>query len=135
MSSFPGIQRILAPQVELVLYEERRTLQLLHVKNGLPQKVVVQRFSRNEWCVLIPVLRAYPGYVAHAELLAELTNTPRSQVEPHLEEARRVKILGQELRFVRDAISHADRKLIEFGFTIAPVHELGYTLALLQENP
>ncbi len=135
MSSFPSIQRILAPQIELIPNEECRTLQVLMVKNDLHQVIVQQRFSPNEWHVVIPVLRAYPGYVAYAELIAELTHVPRSQVELRLEEARRLKTMGQELRAVRDAISHADRKLAAFGFTIAPVHEFGYTLALLQENP
>ncbi len=135
MDEFLGIQSILRPQSELVRREEDRTLQLLVMIQGLPHIVEQERFSRNEWCVLIPILEAYPGYAAYAVLLAALIDVPRSSVQHRLEEARRLKTLRQELRAVRDAVFHADQKITSFGLTLAPIHEYGYTLALLQENP
>jgi len=134
MSQFPGLEPILAPQLELTINEEDRTMQFLSMHSGLPQMTAQERFSRNEWGVLIPILSAYPGYAAYAVLVAALTDIPRVQVQNRLEEARRMNILRQELRAVRDAVSHANEKLATFGFTLAPIRELGYTLALLQEN-
>lgn len=133
-NSFPNFQSVMAPSQEIIMNEENSTLQLLAMKQGVPHIVEQAQFSRNEWCVLIPILQAYPGYAAYAVLLAALTDVPRSSVQHRLEEARRLKTLRQELRVVRDAISHADQKLMAFGLTLAPIHEHGYTVALLQEN-
>ena len=98
---------------------------------GQPRTIAQSQFSVNEWRVLIPLLQAYPGYASYETLLTALTGTPFVLSRKRLDDARRTKTIRQELRAIRDALSHVGEKLAVFGFTYASIYERGYTLALL----
>ncbi len=134
MSEFPDIQIVLEPHAALVTNDADRTLQLLRDVNGLPQLAVMSRFSRIQWRLLLPILRAYPSYVAYEDLIATLRGVSLPTAQQQLEEARRTKTLRQELKAVRNAIDHIDAKLTRFNFTLAPIHQRGYALALLRRE-
>ena len=134
MSQFPGLEPVLNPHSELTINEEDRIVQHIVIHNGSPQMIAQERFSRNEWHILLPLLQAYPGYVAYETLLAALRGVSLSTAQQQLEEARRTRTVRQELKAVRNAIDHIDAKLSSFSLTLVPIHTRGYTLALLKEE-
>lgn len=134
MSEFPGIQTVLESHSALTMNEHDRTLHLIRDVNGCPKLIEISQFSPTEWRILLPILRAYPGYVAYEDLLAAFRGVSLAVAQQQLENARHAKKLRQELKAIRNAVDHIDQKLAKFHFTLLSIPKVGYTLSLLREK-
>jgi hypothetical protein len=129
------VQDQLPVNLTLERNDEIRTLSLLSADE--PRTLAQQRFTKNEWSLLMPLLDYYPYYVPHELLLSVLTSLSPDDCRQLLD---RVRLRGsdaivQELKPVYRALSGTRAKLkrLHPGLTISLIRTVGYALTLAPE--
>ena len=131
MNEFPGIQAFLEPNLSLQTNAREHTLHLLYMVNGMPS-TRTSNFSAIQWRILIPLLQAYPYYMTYESLLANLRGVSLDVARQQLEKARETKTVRQELKSMRNAIDHINKKLASFHLTLLSIPNRGYILSFLR---
>src|SRR5450755_2629901 len=116
--SFPCLESLLPSGYTLAGNEQTRLLSLLASSpEQRPQLVAQERLTPNEWCVLMALIEAYPGYAPHARLLALLTPSSLEVCQQRLREARARDndAIKQVLRPLRKVLASLHPKLQSLG--------------------
>jgi hypothetical protein len=90
--------------------------------------------------LLLPLLQSYPYYCPHEVLFASFTSGQTtedavSRARKMLQEASQEKgMWDQQMKRVRNALSHVRFKMRLFGINIVPITETGYVLLKDRHN-
>ena len=125
-------QSLLSTKSVLELNAESRTLSILSTQ--YPQILAQQQFTKNEWILLMLLLKYYPYYVPYELLLASLTSLSFTDCHQRLEEAQQQgsKAAKRELKPVHRALSGLRIKLNKIYplLKISLVRDAGYVLVV-----
>ena len=129
---FPTLQLALPKNRLLLAIADTRTLSFLSTDAQRPSQniLVQQRFSPNEWQILIVLLQSYPLAVSHSHLFAKLQHLSPQQSQRQLQAAQRNGQLREILRPLREVVSSLRRKLQPFSLGIAVQQGSGYTITI-----
>ncbi|HTK10958.1 MAG TPA: hypothetical protein VL485_27545 [Ktedonobacteraceae bacterium] len=120
------------PDLQLEWNTESRILSLLNIRE--PHILAQQQFTRNEWLLLMSLIKCYPHYTPHEMLLAELTLLSYDDWCQRLQKIRQVQpeSIIQELKPVYRALSGVRTKLKKFypQLKILLVRNMGYAISL-----
>jgi len=131
----------LLPHKTTILHDEKRTLIAIHSED---ESTVIKNFSLNEWKVFLCLLRSFPFYASHEQLLASVTNLKVEESRSRLLAARSLDETGgctnkrrwlQEFRPVIRALSTLRKKLTAFSLTITPARNMGYSITASSQEP
>jgi len=121
------LEGLILSNQELVLNLELRTATLFYnTPEGKQTMVEQQQFSPNGMLVLVPLLRAYPKYCHHEDLIASLFSLP-------LDEAyQQMRVMpSPTIRALRRAISSLPARLRAFGWRVRSIRGAGYLIEAL----
>ena len=106
-----ALQGLLPPNQKLQINEEARVVNILSIEP--PEILAQQRFTRNEWCILVVLLTSYPYYAPFEELLVCLTLLSLADCRKRIQEMQESgsQELNWELKPVQRAISSIRTKL------------------------
>ncbi len=120
----------------LNINEECRILSLLRTQ--FPSVLAQQRFTKNEWTLLMTLLNHYPFYAPHEVLLASLTSLSSTECRERLQEAQSFGSVAvtRELKPVYRALSAARVKLAKLCpyLKISIVRDAGYVITAAQQE-
>jgi hypothetical protein len=115
---------------------EARILILLHKQS--PSVLTQQIFTKNEWKMLMVLLRNYPYYAPHEMLLSSITSLSVDESRKNLREAR---VLGadmvrRELKPVYRALCSLRGKLTKLhpDLKVSLIRDIGYLLITSDNN-
>jgi hypothetical protein len=125
-------QSLLPTKSVLELNAESRILSILSTQS--PRILAQQQFTKNEWTLLMLLLRYYPYYAPYETLLASLTSLSCIDCHQRLEEAQQQgsKAIKQELKPVHRALSSLRTKLNRIYplLKVSLVREAGYVFVV-----
>ncbi|MGB8347079.1 MAG: hypothetical protein WCD86_19485 [Ktedonobacteraceae bacterium] len=129
---FPVLQLALPKNRILLANADTRTLSLLltDAQCSTQNILVQQRFSPNEWQILMLLLQSYPLAVSHDHLFATLQHLAPQQSRRQLHAAQRDGQLREILRPLREVVTSLRRKLQSFALGIAVQQGSGYTITI-----
>ena len=124
------VQSLFPEGCKLELSADARMLSLLSTDS--PHILAQQRFTKNEWFILITLLTSYPHYAPYEILLASLTSLCPTDCRKRLEDAQALgrEELKRELKPVRRVLPGLRSKLSKLSprLKISSIHEMGYAL-------
>ncbi len=121
------LEGLLPANHELVLNLAERSVTLFsYASDGKPTMVEQKRFSPNGMLVLVPLLRAYPKYCHHEDLIANLFSLPLDEAYQQMRE-----MPSPTIRALRRAISSLPARLRVFGWRVRSIRGAGYLIEAL----
>ncbi len=131
-----SLQGLLPEGQMLALDRQMRTLSLI---SDRPELIIAQRFSVNEFRIIMPILEFYPHYCPYEVLLANLSSVvvTRATIECCLQRLKEAQSYGtrqQELKPMRRALSSLRNKLHAFNLDLSNVRERGCSLTSLASS-
>jgi hypothetical protein len=97
---------------------------------GSPQNAI-ERFTLNEWKMLLTPAEFHPDYAPYEVLITRLTATSPEYCHQHLQEAHQRGTLRQELGPIRDVVKTLRVKLRSISVVVVSLYGLGYSLAMV----
>lgn len=114
----------------LELNADIRTVSLLNKDS--PHIIAQQRFTKNEWSILMLLFKSYPHYAPYEMLLASVTLLSPDDCRKSIQKAQESgsQALKQELKPVYRAISGIRAKLNHLSscLKVSLIRDLGYAL-------
>lgn len=104
---------------------------LMRVVDGYAEIVSQVSYSRSEFCMLLPILHAYPQYCSYEELYALYvwgTIERREEAQGVLDESIEQGTYEDTIKAMRNMISNTRQKTQRLGLEIAGITHLGYIM-------
>jgi hypothetical protein len=125
---FTSVQLAL-PKNQMVIANARlRILSLLDLHASSFPLLAQERFSANEWGMLLVLLQAFPYYVSYAQLNRALSDLAHKESKSRFDAIQNGHIARDELRSIREVASNLRLKVRPFGLEITANRDLGYQL-------
>jgi len=125
------LQNLLPSTNKLELDMKVRMLSILDTK--VSHLIAHQRFTKNEWSILITLFAYYPYYAPHEALLASITLLSLEDSRKIIHTARLLgeKALKQELKLVYRALSSCRKKICNLSpyLNVTLLRDAGYLLS------
>jgi hypothetical protein len=124
------LQNLLPSTNKLELDMKARMLSILDIK--VSHLIAHQRFTKNEWSIIITLFAYYPYYAPHEALLASITLLSLEDCREIIHAARLLgeKAFKQELKPVYRALSSSRKKICNLSphLNITLLRDAGYLL-------
>jgi hypothetical protein len=107
--------------------------EMLHVLFYIHTEPIFKRFSPNEWCLLLVLVRVCPGCATREELLSCLTSYSLDECRQRLLQVKlsrpvqRIEV-QRELSIIWNTMNLVKKKIQGFGLTVISHREEGYAL-------
>ena len=131
------LQDLLPRTYKLELNAKTRMVSLLSADT--PHIIAQQRFTKNEWSILIVLFMSYPHYAPYEMLLASVTSLSPADCRKRIQKAQLSgsQELKRELKPVYRAVSGVRIKLSDLSpsLKVSLIRDLGYALTSCSLNP